>query len=183
MRRARHAPAHNSAGIGIDDEGDVDEADPGRDIGEVGESEDVWPRRLELVADVIQRAWRSLVADRGFDGLAANNPLQTHVPHQSRNRATGNIEAFTLELSPDLVHAVDGEVLIEHAPDLDLQGDVLPGARRQPGRIASLGHMGMVGRRGDRQDPADRLDSIRPMVIVDEGDHGLDRWSSSAIAK
>ncbi len=33
-------------------------------------------------ADVIQRAWRGLVADRGFDGFAANYPLQAHVPHQ-----------------------------------------------------------------------------------------------------
>ena len=41
----------------------------------------------------------------------------------------------------------------------------------------------MVGRWGDRQHPADRLDPIRPAVIVDEGDHGLYRRSSSAWAK
>ena len=35
----------------------------------------------------------------------------------------------------------------------------------------------------DRQHPADRLDPIRPAVIVDEGDHGLCRRSSSARAK
>jgi hypothetical protein len=131
----------------------------------------------------IQRAWRGLVADRGLDGFAADDSLQTHVPHQSRHGTTGNIEAFALELPPDLAHAIDPEVLIEHAPNLDLQPDILPGARRQPGRIAPLGDMGVVGRGGDRQDLADRLDPMRPKMIVDEGDHGLDRRSSSAVAK
>jgi hypothetical protein len=76
---------------------------------------------LRRAIDVIQRAWRGLVADRGFDGFAADDPSQTHVPHQSRHRATGNIEALAFELPPDLAHAIDAEVLIEDAPDLALQ--------------------------------------------------------------
>jgi len=67
--------------------------------------------------------------------------LQTHVPHQSRHCATGDIEAFVLGLPPDLAHAVDGEILIEDASDLDLQSGVLPGACRQPGRIEPIGYM------------------------------------------
>jgi hypothetical protein len=47
MRRARGPPAHDPAGVGIDDEGDVDEAGPGRDIGEVGEPQDIRSWRLE----------------------------------------------------------------------------------------------------------------------------------------
>jgi hypothetical protein len=43
--------------------------------------------------------------------------------------------------------------------------------------------MGMVGRRSDPQHPADRLDTVDLALIVDEGDHGFDRRSSSAIAK
>ena len=35
-------------------------------------------------------------------------------------------------------------------------------SRRQPGRIGAPGGMRMVGRWGDRQHPADRLDPIRP---------------------
>jgi hypothetical protein len=75
MRRTRGPPADDPAGRGIDDKGDVDEAGPGRDIGdigEVGEPRDVRPRRLELAVGVIQRAWRSLVADRGPDGFASS---------------------------------------------------------------------------------------------------------------
>jgi hypothetical protein len=40
-----------------------------------------------------------------------------------------------------------------------------------------------IGGRGDRQHRADRLDPVGIAMIVDEGDHGLDRRSSSAIAK
>src|SRR6266481_8310987 len=43
--------------------------------------------------------------------------------------------------------------------------------------------MGVIGRQGDRQHPADRLDPMRLAVIVNEGDHGLNRRSSSAWAK
>ena len=43
--------------------------------------------------------------------------------------------------------------------------------------------MGVIRRRGDRQHPADRLDPVDGAVLVDEGDHGLDRRSSSAWAK
>jgi hypothetical protein len=128
-------------------------------------------------------AWPSPGGDSGPDGFAADDPLQTHVPHQSRHCATGNIEAFTLELPPDLAHAVDAEVLIEDAPDLDLQRSILSGARGEPGGIPPLGRMGVIARGGDPQNLADRLDPMRPTMIVDESDHGLDRRSSSAIAK
>src|ERR1700721_2636021 len=43
--------------------------------------------------------------------------------------------------------------------------------------------MGVIGRQGDRQHPADRLDPMRLAVIVDEGNQSLNRRSSSAWAK
>lgn len=53
------------------------------------------------------------------------------------------------------------EVLIEDTPDLDLQDGILLGARRQPGGITPFCDMGMIGRGGDRQNLADRLDPMR----------------------
>src|SRR3954463_7539111 len=90
MRRARGSPAHDPAGVGVDHKGDVDKAGPGRDIGEVGEPENVRPWRLELAVDVIQRAWRGLVADRGLDRFAADNPLQpmSRISRDTVQRAT-----------------------------------------------------------------------------------------------
>jgi hypothetical protein len=42
--------------------------------------------------------------------------------------------------------------------------------------------MSVVGRGDDRQGLADRLDPVRLAMIVNEGNHSLDRRSSSAIA-
>ena len=87
------------------------------------------------------------------------------------------------QLPPDLAHAIDLEVVIENSAYLGLQGDVTLGSRRSLGRISTPGDMSVIGRRGDRQDFADRLDPMRLAVIVDEGDHGLNRRSSSAWPK
>ena len=51
------------------------------------------------------------------------------------------------------------------------------------GGIGAPGDMGMIGRRGDRHNLADRLDPVGLTMVVDEGDHGLNRRSSSACAK
>ena len=79
----------------IDDEGDVDEARPGRDIGEVREPQRIGVRGLELPIDMVQRARRRFVADRGSDRLAADHALQTKGSHQPRHGAAGNIVALS----------------------------------------------------------------------------------------
>src|ERR1700682_3515850 len=119
----------------------------------------------------------------GSDRLATDHALQTEGLHQPCHGAAGNIVTLTLQLPPDLAHAIDAEVLLEHPLNFWLQGVIPSRSRRQPGRIGAPGGMRMVGRWGDRQHPADRLDPIRRAVIVDEGDHGLCRRSSSARAK
>jgi len=50
--------------------------------------------------------------------------LQTYLVHQVEDGTTRDLKAFPLQLPPDLARAIDLEVLIEHAPDLDLQRDV-----------------------------------------------------------
>src|SRR4051812_5559551 len=87
------------------------------------------------------------------------------------------------ELAPDLPDAVDAEVLREDAPDLDGQGRVASGSGRPLAGISAPSGVGVIGRRGDRQHAADRLDPVDGAMLVDEGDHGFDRRSSSAIAK
>lgn len=176
-------PAADATGIGVDDEGDIDEAGPGRDIGEVGEPKPVRGRGMELAVDLIERTGSGLVADRCLHRLAADRPFETHLAHQPRDGAAGDVEAFPPQLPPDLAHPIDPEVLLEHAPHFDLEFLIALRPRRQPGGIAPLGDMVVVGRRGDRQHLADRLDPMRLPVIVDERDHGLNGRSSSAWAK
>src|SRR5262249_25929691 len=60
---------------------------------------------------------------------------------------------------------------------------ILLGSRREFPRVDALRNVGMVGRRGDRQYFADRLDPGRPTMIVDESEHGFPPASSSAWAK
>jgi hypothetical protein len=83
MRRPAHPPADDPAGIGVDDEGDIDEARPGRDIGEVGDPQHVRRRGMELAIDVIERARCRLVAHRRADRLAADDAFEAHGLHQA----------------------------------------------------------------------------------------------------
>ena len=95
VRRPRHAPADDAPGVGVDDEGDVDEARPGRDVGEVRDPQRVRPRRLELPVDVVERARRGLVADRGpAPACRGSTPCRAHCPHQPRHRAAGHLDAL-----------------------------------------------------------------------------------------
>ena len=183
VRAPRNSPADDAPGIGIDHEGHVDEARPGRDVGEGGDPEHVRARRLELPVDAIEWARRGLVADRGPHRLAPHGPLQAHGPHQARHRAAGDPDPLPAELPPDLPDAIDAEVRLKDPPDLDHQRRVASGSGRQPAGISAPSGVGVIGRRGDRQHAADRLDPVDGAMLVDEGDHGLDRRSSSAIAK
>jgi hypothetical protein len=85
-----------------------------------------------------------LVTDRRSDRLAADHALQAKGSHQPCHRAAGNVVAFALHLPPDLAHAVNPEVLVEHPLDLRLQGVIPSRTRRLPGPIGTLGDMRMV---------------------------------------
>ena len=183
VRRPRHAPADDAAGVGVDDERDVDEAGPRRDVGEVRDPQHVRPWCPEPAIDVIERTGRGLVAHRRAHPPAADHPLQSHFLHQPRHRAAGHVVPFPQQLPPDLAHAVDLEVLIENPFDLDAEHDVALDARRCRLRLGAAGDVGVVCRRGDRQHLADRLDPVVVAVRIDEADHGFHRRSSSAWAK
>jgi hypothetical protein len=132
---------------------------------------------------MIERAWRRLVLHRCPDRLAADDALQAEIGHQALHCAACYENAFTHQLPPDLARAIHLEVLGEDAGDLRLQRHVPPRPLRELPGIGPLGGMLVVGRGGDRQNLADRLDPVDLAMIVNEGDHVFDRRSSSAIAK
>jgi hypothetical protein len=183
MRRARGAPADDPSRECVDDEGDVDEAGPSGDIGEIRHPQRIRARRLELPIDLVLRARRRLVAHRRSNRLAAHDALQTHGPHQPLDRATRHAFSLPQQLPPNLAHAINLEIVVEDAPDFLAQNRIAPRPRRALRGIAARRRMRPIGRRGDRQNLADRLDPVRLAMIVDEGDHGLNRRSSSAWAK
>ena len=137
-------------------------------------------RRFELSIDAIERTWGRGIADRGPDRLAPHHALQAHRPHQACHGAASDRDLFPEKLAPDLPDAVDAEILLVHAPDFNPQGDIALGPCGQLARVGAPAGMGMIRRRGDRQNAADRLDPVNGAVLVNEGDHGLNRRSSSA---
>ena len=179
LGRAKPDP-WDAPGKGVDDKGDIDEASPRRDAGKVRPPQGVRARCPELPIDAIERTRGRCIADCGPDCLTPHDPLQTHRPHQARHGAAGDRDPFSAELSPDLPDAIDSEVLVVHAADLNLHRGIAMGPRRQPARIGAPGSVSMIRRRGDRQDAADRLDPVDGAMLVDKRDHGLNRRSSSA---
>lgn len=69
---------------------------------------------------MIERARRRLAADGRADRLAPDHPCQAHLTHPPGDRTAGVGHALPHHLPPDLAHAVDREVLGEHARDLRL---------------------------------------------------------------
>jgi hypothetical protein len=83
---------------------------------------------VELTVDVIQRTSGRFIPKRGAHRLAPDDPLQTHIPHQPLDGASGNVEPFAHHLSPDLADAVNREVLGEDAHYFGLESDIAPPA-------------------------------------------------------
>src|SRR3954451_6955650 len=183
VRLAADTPADNAPGKDVDDKSDIDKTGPGCDVGKVGYPQRVRTRRFELPIDAIERTRSRCIADGGPDRLASHDALQAHRPHQAHHGAASERDPVPEKLSPDLPDAIDAEGLLVHAPDFGPQGDIAPGPWRQLTWIGAPGGVGAIRRRGDRQNAADRLDPVDGAVLVDEGDHGLNRRSSSAWAK
>jgi hypothetical protein len=123
MGGAGNPPADDASGVGVDHEGDVDEAGPGGDVGEVGDPERVRPRRLELPVHPVERTG-SPVADRCFHRLSSHDALQPHLPHQPRHGASRHADPLPAELPRDLAYAVDLEVLLPDPSDVLAQDRV-----------------------------------------------------------
>jgi hypothetical protein len=86
-------------------------------------------------------------------------------------------------LLPYLACAEDAEILLVHTPDLRHRGAI---ALRSRGQALGIGLTRLVlaiGRWGDRQPRANRLDPVLGTVGVDDADRRFCRRSSSAWAK
>ena len=81
---------------------------------------------------------------------------------------------------PDLANTVDLLALLPDTFDLGPQNLVALGLIRQQISVRPLGHVIVERARGNRQVPADRLDPNIVAVFFNEGDHVLNRRSSSA---
>ena len=103
--------------------------------------------------------------------------------HETLDRAARHRDALAAELPPDLAGTVDLHVGLPNTLDVGQQGRIALRTRRQQLGIAGPGHVSPVGRWGNLQCPANRLDPKAAAMLVDEGPHNLKRRSSSAWAK
>ena len=76
-----HRPADDAAAERIECDGQVEEAGPRRNVGDIGHPQHVRARRLELAVHPVERARRGPVAHRGFRRLAADHAGQAHLLH------------------------------------------------------------------------------------------------------
>jgi hypothetical protein len=128
---------------------------------------------VELPVHPVQRARRLGIGHRRAHALAAAHALKPKPAHQTLHRAARHRHTLAPQLPPDLVGAVDAQVLIEHPLHLRHQDCVALGTCRQQRQLAHTGGMTSVRRRGDLQRAADRLDPVSKPVLVDEGVHFL----------
>lgn len=94
--RPARPPADDATSEDVDDKGHVDEALPGRDIGEIRNPQPVRRRGFELAVHPVKRARSRLVRERRADRLSPNDTLQAHRPHKPGDSATGDVVAFSL---------------------------------------------------------------------------------------
>jgi hypothetical protein len=184
-QRLRCLPADDHAREHIDDERHVHPPGVGLHVGQVRDPQPVRGRRPELPLDEVGGAVQTLVAHRGaHPDPPAPTALHAEIAHEPLHRAARHRDAVFVELVPDLVGAVHGQVLLPHPQHLRPQLGVAPRPRRRRPRLG-----GVIGGGGDLQHAADRLDppAQRPaaavLVLVDEGDHRFDWRSSSAPKK
>ena len=118
MRRPADAPPDDTAGESVDNESHINKTPPCGHVGEIADPEHVRRRRLELAVHLVQRTGLILVRDGRPVLPAANDAFQPHVRHKSGYGTAGHIEAFSLNLAPDLTNTVDLVVLIPDACDL-----------------------------------------------------------------
>src|SRR5258708_27985629 len=101
--------------------------------------------------------------DRRPPGFASDCSHQFEFSHQASHTVAADLDALTAELAPDLLGAVDIEVLSVHPSDLDLELLVASPAPRRWSRDRRV-----ISGRGDLQRLADRLDPKAIPVLVDE---------------
>ena len=124
----RCLPSDDPVCKGIDHEGDIYEATPGRNEREVGHPKFIGLRGPELAIDLVQRALICRLAIGCLDLFTPPNTLNTKLAHQALDSAAGNINLLALHRVPQLARAIDGSVLLPNVLHLSAQIRISLGA-------------------------------------------------------
>ena len=136
--------------------------------------------RFELPIHPVQWTRRTAVRHRGLDRFATHGAAQPETAHQSFHRTACHRDTLALQLSPDLISAVDTQIGVPDPLDVRDQLRITPGASRLQSWISSASRMTPITGRGDLQHSTDRLDPETIAILVNKLPQDLKRRSSSA---
>ncbi len=118
-QRGRDLPADDPPREHVDDEGDIDPAAVGLDVGEIGNPEPVGTGRCEVPLDEVSGPRQTVVAQgRDLEGSAPSCSDQAHVAREALDGAASDADALLVQGDPDLAGAVDEVVLVVGGLDL-----------------------------------------------------------------
>jgi hypothetical protein len=101
-----HCPADDAPGEGVEDDGKVEEAGPGRDVGDVGNPELVRPLGPEIPIDQIGGRPHPLVADGGPGLPSPAHADKAGRTHQALHPLATDTDARVRQLGVDARRAV-----------------------------------------------------------------------------
>jgi hypothetical protein len=125
-----HGPADDAAAPGIEHDGEVQEAGPGRDVGDVRDPQPIGPGGGELPIDEIRCRLRRLVPDRRSK-LPPADALQLRGPHQAGDALATDVNPLSGQLGMDPRRAVRPSRLAVDPCNQGAQFHIGPGAWRQ----------------------------------------------------
>src|SRR5579884_1479796 len=109
-------PADDHPAVAVEDEGEVDEAVPGAQVGEIGDPLLVRPGRAEVTPrEIAGPLERRLVGDRRPLLLATPHAFQALLAHQPGDAVAACLDAAAVQLPPGLAHAIDAPAALAGA--------------------------------------------------------------------
>ena len=178
--RTADTPTDDPASEDVNDKSDINEPLPARDVGEIGDPELIGPFGLEAPIDPIPWARRCRIAEGGSNELATSHSPQAETTHQPFDGATGHLNAFALQLAPELVSTIHLVAGLPEPLNVGNQKFIAASPSTTQRRITLSGCITPVSGWGNPQKLADWLDPEALAILLDECAHFFLRRSSSA---
>ena len=124
MHGAAYPPTHDTLGENVDGERHVQPTLPARDVREIRHQELIGRLRLELPIHTNEWIRCFRIADRRSAYISELHASKAAAAHKAFEGAAGYHMAFSAQLPPDLLGAVDLRVLLPDAVDMRQQQSV-----------------------------------------------------------
>ena len=115
---------------------------------------------VEVALHEVHRASAARIRLRRLESTSTDRALEAHFTHQTGHRASSHDATLTAKLTPDLAHAIHVKVLLPYTTNLAAKLDVALRSRWLAAWVLLSRFLLVIGRRGDREHPADRLDPV-----------------------